>query len=646
MSSRAVSLLIVSRLSGSIAEWMWYSVATVFAFSLGGVGAIGAIGVASVLPAGMLGPAVGYIIDRYRRERVLALMLGLRFLAVGFTVVSAALFPSVAVLVVVAVVEGIATLFVRPTCAALLPSVTTRPEQLIRAYAWLSASENVGVLVGPVAGGLMLAATTPAIAMSAAALFALGSAAAAAIVRVAASDLPPVIPGSGLRRAVAEVISGTRAIAQRDVRAVALITMLGFAALGASEVFVIPLAIETLGWGDAGPGVLLAGVAAGGLLAGAALGAIGRRRLGPWFVFATLVTGLGLGLTAAVPHAVLVLAASIAFGAGAALVTTASQVQIQGLVPLSSSGRVLGTLEGAGCLATAAGVWAAAYLIDRWSVSTSLYVLGVAAAVGAIALALPVLRTDARVAETRERIEALDGVALFDPLPNSLRDRLASQIEPLDVAAGEVVIHQGEYGDAFYVVEDGELEVYVDRRFVRSLGPDDFFGELALLADGPRTATVRATTNCLLWTLPRNAFLAILTGFPATSQVIEAASSERTAHLPAPADHLTALSQVPLLAALDAETIDAVAGGVTVRRCEHSSVIFRENDFGDDAYFVVSGQVRMERAESLVRTITAGQLFGEYTALRPGTPRSATATATSGTVLLQIPGAPLRAALS
>ncbi len=105
--------LVVGRLLAATAEWMWYTVATVYAFTLAGVGAVGAIGVASVLPAALLSPAMGYVIDRFPRERVLASMLALRFVALTVAAVSAAFFPSVPVLVAVAVAEGIASVFVR-----------------------------------------------------------------------------------------------------------------------------------------------------------------------------------------------------------------------------------------------------------------------------------------------------------------------------------------------------------------------------------------------------------------------------------------------------------------------------------------------------------------------------------------------------
>src|SRR5262249_18831293 len=149
---------------------------------------------------------------------------------------------------------------------------------------------------------------------------------------------------------------------------------------------------------------------------------------------------------------------------------------------------------------------------------------------------------------------------LFAPLPNVLRERIATQIEIVDVAAGDVVMYQGEYGDSFYVVEEGKLEVFVDGHQVRSLGPNDFFGELALLADTPRTATVRATTDGRLWVLRRHAFLSVLTGFAATSQTITSASTERQATMPAAAaDRDAALARVPLLAHLDHDTVRDLA---------------------------------------------------------------------------------------
>ena len=189
--------LVAGRLLASVAEWMWYTVATVYAFTLDGVSAVGAIGIAAVFPAALLSPAMGYVIDRYARERVLAAMLALRFVALTIAAVSAAFFPSVAILVALAVAEGIASVFVRPTTAALLPSVTRRPEDLVRAHAALGFADNIGILVGPVCGGLILANTTSVLAFATSAVLALGSFITAIRVRVDHVDLGQSAPAAG-----------------------------------------------------------------------------------------------------------------------------------------------------------------------------------------------------------------------------------------------------------------------------------------------------------------------------------------------------------------------------------------------------------------------------------------------------------------
>ena len=207
--------------------------------------------------------------------------------------------------------------------------------------------------------------------------------------------------------------------------------------------------------------------------------------------------------------------------------------------------------------------------------------------------------------------------------------------------------YQGEYGDSFYVVDAGTLDVMVDGRQVRSLGPNDFFGELALLADTPRTATVRAATDCRLWVLPRRVFLSVLTGFAGTSHVITAASTERQAIMPVAAnDGDDALARVPLFAQLTRDSVRDLEASATTARYDTATVVFRENDPAGDAYFIVDGQVEFEQAGEHVRTLGPGMLFGEGAALRAGATRAATAAAAPGTVLLRIPGEQVRVAVT
>ncbi|WAC89332.1 MFS transporter [Mycobacterium sp. Aquia_213] len=647
--SRNIKLqrLVVGRLLATVAEWMWYTVTMVYAFTLAGVGAVGAISVAAVLPAALLSPALGYIIDRYARERILTAVFAIRFVAIVVTAVSAVFIPTVSILVAVIAVEGISAMFVRPTTAALLPSITQRPQDLVRGHAALGTADKVGILIGPVAGGLMLACTTPAIAVTVAAVLALGSIGAVMTVRVDVADRLDGATGDRPRHALGEAARGVRTVAGPHLRSIVVVTALAFLMLAASEVFVVPLAIDLLHWGQAGPGVLTALIAGGGLLGGLALGAIGNRRLGPWFVVAGGVMAIALTLMAAAPHYVVVLAATVAFGAGSALVMMAGQVQIQSLIPLSAGGRVLGAVEGLSQFAMAAGAWATTRVTQGWSLRTSLLALAVLTVLATLGVARSLLRTDARVAATRQRVGALDDIALFAPLTNVLRERIATQIYSQDVGAGEVVTYQGEYGDSFYIVESGKLDVCVDGRHVRSLGAGDFFGELALLRDTPRTATVRATADCRLWVLPRRAFLTVLTGFDPTGQTINTATTEREANMPATADDRdAALAGAPLLAALPADTIRDLAAAATTEGYDAPTVVFGENDPAHDAYFIVDGRVDFDRAGERIRALGPGRIFGEVAVLRPGATRAATATATAGTVLWRLPGERLRAAVA
>ena len=99
---------------------------------------------------------------------------------------------------------------------------------------------------------------------------------------------------------------------------------------------------------------------------------------------------------------------------------------------------------------------------------------------------------------------------------------------PLSVPAGKAVIRAGEIGDRFYVVADGELDIDVDGIHSTS-GRGDFFGEVALLRDVPRTATVTATAPSLLYALDREDFLAAVTGHSAVRAAGEAVVEQRLA---------------------------------------------------------------------------------------------------------------------
>jgi len=122
------------------------------------------------------------------------------------------------------------------------------------------------------------------------------------------------------------------------------------------------------------------------------------------------------------------------------------------------------------------------------------------------------MRIDAAAPGPPPEVDLLRGVPFFSPLPEATLERLASSLVARRALAGEAIVTQGEPGDLFYVVEDGEVEVEIDGAPVRRHGPGGFFGEIALLRDVPRTATVRALIETRLVAVERDEFLAAVTG--------------------------------------------------------------------------------------------------------------------------------------
>jgi len=116
---------------------------------------------------------------------------------------------------------------------------------------------------------------------------------------------------------------------------------------------------------------------------------------------------------------------------------------------------------------------------------------------------------------------------LFSALAVPIVERIAANLIPVGAAPGTAIIREGESGDRFYIVDEGEVEVSIGGRVVRRQGPGEFFGEIALLRDVPRTATVMAVTDVALFALERWLFLEVLTGHPQVREGAEAAADQR-----------------------------------------------------------------------------------------------------------------------
>ncbi len=510
---------------GSILGTFAYFVALgVYAFAHGGTGAVALVSVLQMIPAGALAPFVATLADRLPRRLVMiASDLVRAALIAAAAGVIATDGPAWVVYALVTATSIAGTAF-GPAKAALLPLLARTPAELSAANAASTTIVGAGGFVGPALGGFLLAATSAEVVFAVNALSFLWSAALVLSLRV---ERPEPEPAPEDHEAPAEtgvqaLTAGLRVIAgSRDLTLlVALFTAQTLVA-GALEVLVVVTALKLLHGGPTQVGAFDAAIGVGGLLGSfLALALATRNRLAADF-------GVGLALFGAMaaigvaPHLVTGLVALGVLGVGNSLVDIAALTILQRTVPNEVLGRVLGLLDGLLLGSIGVGALAIPLLVSAFGVRASLIVVG-AFPVVLVALTWPRLRRLDETARAPELVELLRGVEILAPLPPVRLERLAASLVPVRLPAGATVIREGDEGDRFYVVGEGEVEIR-GRRF----GPGSSFGEIALLRDVPRTATVTAATDVLLHALERDDFLAAVTAHEPSSAAADAVIARR-----------------------------------------------------------------------------------------------------------------------
>jgi MFS family permease len=513
----------------NMTEYACWIALLVFAYQRGGATMAGLVATTQLIPSAIVAPFAAYSGDRFRRDRVL--VAGYVAQAVGLAAAAAALFAGlpVAIVYAVALVSSVSLTFTRPAQASLLPAVTKTPEDLTAANVASSVIESLGIFLGPAIAGVLLGISGPATVFAVFAGVMLVAALLTSRLRV---DPAAVTPKANVHAGTVwrETLGGFAVLRrERDPRLLVLLLSGGAVVIGALDVLFVAAAIDLLGMGQSGAGFLNSAFGVGGIVgAGAAIALVGRPRLTPPFAGGAVAFGFPLAAIAIAPAVGTAPVLIAAGGGGRSLADVSGRTLLQRIAPDEVLTRVFGVLVVVQMLALAIGSVGASALVAAWGIRTALVVTGAFVPATVLLAGRKLLAID-REAEAPDAVALalLRHIPIFSPLPAPAIERLMANLIQVTASTGDVIIREGDAGDRFYVIAEGEAEVSIDGEHIADRGVGDYFGEIALIRDIPRTATVTAKSELRMYALERDHFLEAVTGHPQSVEAAHVVIEER-----------------------------------------------------------------------------------------------------------------------
>jgi MFS family permease len=518
--------LVAGQAISQTGDWLYNVALIVFVYDRTGSGAwVAAAGLVRLLPYTLFGAVGGMVADRWPRKRVMIASDVTRSMTMAGLAIVAAAGGSAAIAIALAGLATTLAVAYSPCVNAAMP-ILVGEEDLAPANTLVTTVTNVSYAVGPAVGGILLLLGSPAAAFAMNGVTFLASAAATLPIH---ADLGPS------KREVAEAgaAQGDVPFHERFTEGIDAVRLSGSAMAlvliwtssnvlyGQETVLYALAASRLLRTGTDGVAFLYAAIGVGGIAAaGFAHRAADRAHQGTALVAAAFACGVPIFCLAFVrePWVAYVLLA----GEGAAMIVLDVLVvtSLQRLLGNEVLGRAFGAIDALIVAAILVGMVIAPVMVRLTSIEGALVVAGLITFASALVF-LPKARAIDRAASARAAtlaplVDVLERLGIFEGASRATLEGLAEVAMPVEVAAGTLVLRQGDPPDDLYAIVRGSLDATVrdgeGQRVVGSLSEGDYFGEIGLLQDVPRTASVTAVSACDLLRIPGDRFLSIVTG--------------------------------------------------------------------------------------------------------------------------------------
>jgi len=525
MANPGIRRLELSWLLATAGDLALFVVLLVVAYSRDGVVATGLLGAFRMAPAVVLGATSGAALRRWSGRTILLTSALVRtVVAIGAVLAIQEGSPTV-VLLLLAALGGAAGAVVRPIQATLMPALARTPEELVAANVAWGTVEGIGALVGPALAAVVIAA---GLLGAGAALAALAFGATAVAIAGLRFELEADASGSTGTSAGIQLIAGIRTLRRRPIPRWTMFGVFGQTTTrGLLNAVTVVAAVHLLDLGEPGVGTLNAAMGVGGLVGGLfAMSLVRPTNLIASGTVALAFWGLPIAVIGLVAQPGAALVAMAVIGIANSTFDVALLTIFQRACSNEERGPVFAVFEAVAGLGVVVGSLLGPVLIGAFGDRGGIVVAGAILPFVAVLIYGRIGRISDVSTVDRTTVDLLRRIPAFAALPLTGIERLASAARREGHGAGEVVMHQGDVGDRFLVIEAGEVDIVVDGLTVQRLGPGAGIGEVALLRQSPRTATVIAVTDVRALTIGSGDFCAAVSG-PTALGLIEHVARER-----------------------------------------------------------------------------------------------------------------------